>query len=127
MRQEALHPQTEAELDKSRRYGLRTLFVLILPLVLGYAFTDYCVGVYNAGRVGEADSNAFMRDEQLGYVSRPDYVGVWAAREEGEPEEIYERIMDSRYGATPNQNREGTTTLMAKSCHTPFAWAVGQG
>lgn len=98
MRQAALHPQTEAELDKSRQYGLRTLFVLILPLMLGYAITDFCVGWYNAGRVGEADSNAFMRDEQLGYVSRPGYVGVWAAREEGEPEPPADAVRHNALG-----------------------------
>lgn len=30
----------------------------------------------------------------------------------GQGEEIYARIMDSRYGAQPNQTREGSTTLM---------------
>lgn len=33
-------------------------------------------------------------------------------RRPDEGEDIYERIMDSRYGATPTQNREGTTTLL---------------
>lgn len=34
------------------------------------------------------------------------------ARRPDQGEDIYERIMDSRFGATPNQTREGTTTLL---------------
>lgn len=81
-----LPPQTPAELESSRRYALRTLAVMILPMLVGLWFADYLVGVYNAGKVGESDANAFMQDEQLGYVSRPGYVGVWRGRTPGEPE-----------------------------------------
>lgn len=72
-----LPPQTPEALERSRRYGLRALARMVLPLLIGFAITDWAVGVYHAGKVGESDSDAFMRDDQLGYVSRPNYVGVW--------------------------------------------------
>lgn len=76
-----LPPQTPEALEESRRYGLSTLAKMALPLVLGFCLADWIVGLVHAGKVGESDSNAFMHDEQLGYVSRPNYVGVWRTPE----------------------------------------------
>lgn len=43
---------------------------------------------------------------------QPDPIRLNRPRRPDEGEDIYERIMDSRFGAAPNQTREGTTTLL---------------
>ncbi len=43
---------------------------------------------------------------------QPDPVRLDRRVRRDEGEDIYERIMDSRFGAAPNQTREGTTTLL---------------
>jgi hypothetical protein len=69
------------------------------------------------------------RDEDRDLQPDPELFVRRRARDPREGEDIYERIMDSRYGATPTQTREGTTTLL-EECERiglPFIPASGSG
>lgn len=48
-------------------------------------------------------------------------------RKPSEGEDVYERIMDSRYGATPNQTREGTTTLLEECAEIGLDFVPASG
>lgn len=59
---------------------------------------------------GKEEAEGFKFDED----DEPDPIVIrrGRARREEEGEDVYERIMDSRAGAAPTQNREGSTTLL---------------
>lgn len=60
---------------------------------------------------------------------QPDPVRVrrHRARRPDEGEDVYERIMDSRFGAQPNQTREGTTTLLEECAEIGLDFVPASG
>lgn len=94
------HDGERGPAQQPRRWGLRRYLQEIYRLE----------GRLDWQEQGKTDGEPFRFDED----DEPEPLQVPSRRrrrpEEGE--DVYERIMDSRYGATPTQSREGSTTLL---------------